>query len=116
MLQKGEIQLNYRTINLADFNCENENELFAQNGNITKKGFRNMWITISDAIHKADNQDRINLNKAKTKQIAAMMSNIPSQTTCTQIKDPVKPTPAAAQALPPLDQNLQKRNQTSLGH
>lgn len=70
LLQRGEQQYNYKTINLTDFTCENSNKLFAPDGSITKFGYKQLWIGISDAIHKADNLDRILLNKAKAKKLA----------------------------------------------
>lgn len=73
-LQRGEMHYNYTTINLSEFTSENNNKLFAPDGSITHKGFISFWTTISNAIHKADNQDRINLNKAKAKQLGAQIS------------------------------------------
>lgn len=74
IIHRGEVQYNYRSINCAEFTSENENKLFAQDGSITHKGYRQLWIAVSDAIHKADNQDRINLNKAKAKQLSAQIT------------------------------------------
>lgn len=73
ILTRGETNLNYRSINLADFTCENQNNLFAPDGSLTQDGFRSLWRSISDAVHKADNQDRILLNKARAKQLAAQI-------------------------------------------
>lgn len=71
LIQRGEIHHNYTAINLTGFTSENDNKHFASDGTITAKGYRNLWSVISDAIHRADNQDRINLNKVKAKQFAA---------------------------------------------
>lgn len=71
LLQKAEEQLDYKSICMSEFTSENENKFFSDDGAITQKGYRNIWTTISDAIHKSDNQNRINLNKAKAKQLAA---------------------------------------------
>lgn len=74
LLQRGENLHNYRTINMPEFSCENSNKLFAQDGSITAKGYKSLWTAISDAVHKADNQDRITLNKVKAKQLAAQIT------------------------------------------
>lgn len=73
LLLRGEQENAYKTINLPDFTCENENNLFHKDGSITKAGYRAVWLSVSDAIHKADNQDRINMNKAKAKQISSQI-------------------------------------------
>lgn len=75
LLQQLEIELNFKTINFSEFTCENQNKLLAAtDGSLTTLGYKNFWITMSDAIHKADNQDRITLNKAKAKLLAAQIS------------------------------------------
>lgn len=73
LLQRGEAQHDYKSINLPEFTCENDNSLFLKDGSISNKGYKTLWIAVSDAIHKADNQMRINLNKAKAKQLAAQI-------------------------------------------
>lgn len=74
LVQRGEVHHNYRSINLAEFTSENNNKLFAPDGTLTKMGHKQLWISISDAIHKADNQDRINMNKVKAKQLATQVA------------------------------------------
>lgn len=74
LLQRGQALDNYTVINLPEFTSENENQLFTKEGGITKKGYRSLWIAVSDAIHRADNLDRINRNKAKAKQLSAQIS------------------------------------------
>lgn len=74
LILRGEVQHNYRSINLPDFTCGNENKFFSKDGSITQKGYQYLWIAISDAIHKADNQDRITLNKIRAKQLAAQIN------------------------------------------
>lgn len=74
LLQRGGGLHNYTTISLAEFSSDNLNNFFAQDGSITQAGYKYLWTAISDAIHKADNQDRINMNKAKAKQLAAQIS------------------------------------------
>lgn len=74
ILQREEIDNNYKSINLPEFTCENENKLFTLDGLITPKGYRVLWTTISDAIHKADNQHRINMNKVTAKHLSAQIS------------------------------------------
>lgn len=71
LLQRGEEQLNYRSFNFSDFTCENSNKLFADDGSLTPLGYSNIWMTISDIIHKSDNHNRITANKLRAKQIAA---------------------------------------------
>lgn len=88
LLLKFEEDLNYKSINMPDFACENENQFFTENGGITQKGYRNIWSTISDAIHKSDNQTRINLNKAKAKQLSAQITVTKSE--MRDINDPFK--------------------------
>lgn len=73
-LLRGESELGYRSINLPEFICDNSNHLFMTNGSLTAKGFRSFWTSISDAVHKADNQDRIMLNKVRAKQLAAQIA------------------------------------------
>lgn len=74
IILRNEDELNYRSINLAEFTSENSNKLFAPDGSITKAGFTMLWTSISDAIHKADNQDRILINKIRAKKLSAQMS------------------------------------------
>lgn len=74
LLQRGEHYSNYRAINLSDFTCENSNNFFNEDGSITPDGYKNFWITISDAVHKADNANRITLNKLRAKQLAAQIT------------------------------------------
>lgn len=81
LLQREEAQLNYQSVNMSAFSSENGNNLFSEDGAITQKGFRTIWTTISDAIHKSDNQNRINANKAKAKQLAAQMASATSEAT-----------------------------------
>lgn len=66
--------LNYTLINFTEFTKENDNGFFTQNGDITPKGYRNVWTTISDSIHRADNNDRIIMNKLRAKQLASQIS------------------------------------------
>lgn len=73
IIHRGETHHNYRSINCSEFTSKNENKLFARDGSMTQQGYRQLWIAISDAIHKADNQDRITLNKARAKQLAAQI-------------------------------------------
>lgn len=74
LIQRAEEALNFRSINLAEFTSENSNKLFAPDGSITHLGYKTLWISISDAIHKADNQDRIIVNKARAKQLASQIT------------------------------------------
>lgn len=74
LIQRGEEQHKYRSINLSEFTCDNSNKFFAPDGTITHTGYQALWIGVSDAIHKADNQDRIILNKAKAKQLAMQIA------------------------------------------
>lgn len=74
LLLRGEEQNDYQSINLPEFTSENENGLFTFDGRITQKGYRSLWVTISDAIHKSDNQTRINMNKAKAKQLSTQIN------------------------------------------
>lgn len=74
ILLRGEEEHKYRTINLSDFTCENSNKLFNPDGTISHAGYRNIWRSISDAVHKADNQNRILLNKARAKQLSQTIS------------------------------------------
>lgn len=74
LLQKGAEQNLFRTINFPEFTCDNENKLFKPDGSISYQGYTQFWITISDAVHKADNQDRINFNKMRAKQLSAQIS------------------------------------------
>lgn len=74
LIQKGELVHNYRSIHFAEFTSDNANHFFAPDGTITRLGHLNIWATVSDAINKADNQDRIRQNKAKAKQLAMQVS------------------------------------------
>lgn len=74
LLLKGEDKQEYLSINLPEFNSENSNGLFASDGTLTHKGYKCFWTTISDAIHRADNNSRILLNKAKAKQLAQQVT------------------------------------------
>lgn len=74
LLQRGEQDNNYKTINLSEFTSENTNKFFTADGTITQQGYKNLWITISDAIHKVDNTERIILNKLRAKQLSAQIS------------------------------------------
>lgn len=74
LLLRNEEHCDYITINLPEFTSDNDNKLFAQDGSITHKGYLQLWTTISDAVHKSDNQNRINYNKAKAKQLASQIT------------------------------------------
>lgn len=74
LLQQGEQQHNYKSIALPEFTCDNEHNLFNKYGSLTQKGYRTLWITISDAVHRSDNLTRININKAKAKQLSAQIT------------------------------------------
>lgn len=91
LIQRGEIQHNYRSINFAEFTGENANALFSNDGSISTQGYTYLWSAISDAIHKADNFDRIMINKAKAKQLAAeisvTLSEISNMKKCTDVSD-----------------------------
>lgn len=74
LLQKSEDHCRYTTINFPEFTCDNDNKLFEQDGSISNKGYTQLWATISDAVHKADNQERINMNRARAKQLSAQIT------------------------------------------
>lgn len=74
LLLRGEEKLDYKSINLAEFTCENSNGLFQQDGTLTPSGYISLWTSISDAVHKSDNHNRILLNKAKAKQLSEQIT------------------------------------------
>lgn len=74
VLTRSECDLNYRSINLAEFTCDNLNGLFSHDGSLTQAGYKSFWMSISDAVHKADNSDHILMNKIRAKQIASQIS------------------------------------------
>lgn len=87
VLEQAEAQHNFKLINLSEFTSENDNKFFVGDGTISQCGHRNLWISISDAIHKSDNQIRINLNKVKAKQLAAQIgSNISPKETSSDLE------------------------------
>lgn len=98
LIQRGESEDNYRAINFNDFTSENDNKLFTPDGAVTTKGFHSFWATISDAIHKADNQDRIELNKARAKQLAPLMTYSTDQSASTAVSED-NPTKQVKRAL-----------------
>lgn len=75
ILERGASEHNYETINLPDFTSDNDNELFSRNGSITNKGYIQLWMAISDTVHKSDNRHRINMNKVMAKQLSAQITS-----------------------------------------
>lgn len=57
LISRAQDEQGYRAINLSDFNCENTNNLFTTDGSLSHLGYGSLWRSISDAIHKADNQE-----------------------------------------------------------
>lgn len=74
LIQRVANSHNYEVINMPEFTCENENDLFSSDRFVTPKGYKQLWIAISDAVHKSDNHHRINMNKIMAKQLAAQIS------------------------------------------
>lgn len=74
LLLRGEATNRYKSINLAQFMCENENKLFDKKGRATEVGYKEFWIAVSDAVHKSDNNNRITNNKLKAKTLASQIT------------------------------------------
>lgn len=76
--------------NFGSFTSQNKDKLFKDDGSISEKGYDQIWIDLSDTIHKDDEKWRILTNKFKAKQIAKeltaeLMASDDSDLECTGV-------------------------------